>query len=370
MHRQTRRFLLGLTTVAACLVVAGLGIRWIFSSEPTELTGRVAHPQQSTSTREPGLRPLLPASAAPAEGKVQAELEKVEAAGEADGGRKEPALTEIPSVASKPKVARGVPTPPATQPGTPRLSAREGEKELEAGFAALDRKELVAARTYLNNALHSGLSPADEKRVREALADLAQQTIFSRSVLKDDPLTERHTIKSGESLARIARRYKISENLLAEINGITNKNLIRAGSTLKVIHGPFHASVVKSQHKLHVYLQDVYVRTYRVALGMDGSTPTGTWKVINQLENPDWVDPQGKRWHADDPKNPIGEFWIGLEGIEGDAVGKVGFGIHGTVEPETIGQDVSLGCVRLAADDIAALYKFLVPGASITTIVD
>lgn len=361
MHRETRRFLLGLSAVVFCVTVVGLGVKWMVSSPPTGLTGTVAPEAEDLSTGGPALRPIMKHAAGSAE---VVEQRPALPAGQTP-------LPALPQPAGRVQpLEPTIPTPPATQPSMPRLSADEGLRELDAGFAALERKELVAARTNLNNALHTGLSPTDEKRARQALADLAQQTIFSRSVAKDDPLVERHTVKSGESLARIARRYKVSENLLAEVNGITNKNVIRAGTTIKVVHGPFHATVVKSEHNLHMYLQDVYIRTYRVALGMDGSTPTGTWKVINQLENPDWVDPNGKRWHANDPNNPIGEFWIGLEGIEGDAVGKIGFGIHGTIEPETIGQDVSLGCVRLAADDIAAVYKFLVPGASLTKITD
>ena len=75
-----------------------------------------------------------------------------------------------------------------------------------------------------------------------------------------------------------------------------------------------------------------------------------------------------RRYHSDDPTNPIGEYWIGLEGIEGDAAGAVGYGIHGTNEPQTIGQDVSLGCVRLGPEDIAFVYKVLLPGASMVTI--
>ena len=372
MHRGTRRFLGNLATGLVCLLVLGFGIKWLFSSPATDLTGKTVDPAAEAG---PALKPIVDSgadtAAVPARTAVAVKPEPLKAAGgNSAANSPEPGAPVLPASAAKPKSDKPeAPVAPTTQPSsTPKLSPDAGKQEMDKGFEALDRKELVAARTHLNSALHSGLSPADEKRVREAMVELTQQTIFSRSTSKDDPLAIRHTVKSGESLARIARRHKISEHLLAAINNITNKNLIRAGTTIKVIDGPFNAAVDKSDHKLHLYLKDVYLRSFDVALGMDGSTPTGTWKVINHLENPDWVDPNGKRWHANDPKNPIGEFWIGLEGLEGEAVGKVGFGIHGTVEPETIGKDVSLGCVRLAADDIALVYKLLVPGASVATI--
>ena len=111
--------------------------------------------------------------------------------------------------------------------------------------------------------------------------------------------------------------------------------------------------------------------TSGVALGSNGGTPTGLWKVTTRQENPGWTNPRsGQRWNANDPENPIGEFWISLEGLKGDAIGQIGYGIHGTIEPDTIGQDVSMGCVRLASPDIAVVYKLLISGLSRVTIAD
>jgi len=260
--------------------------------------------------------------------------------------------------------------PAATRPALPADPGRAGA-DFKIGFEARQRDDLLTARTRLNHAFRAGL-PADQaKQARELLADLAERTIFSRAIITDDPLVDQYVVRSGDALVKIAKRFRISEDFLAKTNRITNKNFIREGRRLKVVNGPFHAAINKSDHLMHVYLQDVYVRTYRVALGANGSTPTGRWKVANHQENPGWTNPQtGKRWHANDPKNPIGEYWIGIEGIEGDAIGQFGYGIHGTIEPETIGQDVSMGCVRLAPDDIAAVYRLLLPGESLVTVSD
>jgi LysM repeat protein len=275
------------------------------------------------------------------------------------------------------RLLQAVPAPPATQPATP-VARPEPEARpaptpdhFQAGLQARQQDDLVRARDLLNRALHTGLAPEQSALARQTLAELADRTIFSSATVADDPLVEHYVVRSGDTIGKLARRFKVSEDLLVEINGITDKNFIREGRRLKVVHGPFHAAITKSNHLMHVYLQDVYVRTFRVALGADGSTPTGRWKVINQQENPGWTDPRtGRRWHPDDPENPIGEHWIGLEGVEGDAVGQFGYGIHGTIEPETIGQNVSLGCVRLAPDDVAAVYKYLVVGESYVTISD
>jgi lipoprotein-anchoring transpeptidase ErfK/SrfK len=274
-----------------------------------------------------------------------------------------------------PNVPVALPKPPTSQPADSTAMApvalAEASGLLHDGLKALDRGEVLIARTALNRVLRAGLPPADLETARQALDKVAEQTIFSRGHVANDPLTAYHTVVSGDTLGLLAKRYRVTGALLQEINGLHNPNHIRAGARLKVIKGPFHATVSKSDHLMHLYLGDTYVRTYRVALGMEGSTPKGRWKVKNKLPNPDWTDPRsGKRWQADDPKNPIGEFWIGLEGVDGDAVGQFGYGIHGTIEPESIGRDVSMGCVRLAAGDIDAVYRMLVPEHSLVTIVE
>jgi lipoprotein-anchoring transpeptidase ErfK/SrfK len=264
-----------------------------------------------------------------------------------------------PAPSSQPADARPGPTP----------SPAAAQSDLQAALAAKQRNDLLAAREQLNRAVRAGLPPDQVTIARETLTELAEQTVFSPQALPNDPLAENHKVVSGDTLARLAKRYKVSEDLLSQINQLNNKHFIREGLRLKMIHGPFHASISKSTHELHIYLQDVYLRSYRVALGANGKTPTGRWKVLNRQANPGWTDPRtGKRWHPDDPANPIGEYWIGLQGVEGQANDAFGYGIHGTIEPETIGQDVSLGCVRLATNDIAAVYKLLVPGESFVTI--
>ena len=53
---------------------------------------------------------------------------------------------------------------------------------------------------------------------------------------------------------------------------------------------------------------------------------------------------------GDDPANPLGEYWLGL----GDHIG-----IHGTIDPDSIGKASSRGCIHLADDDIAEVFQLL-----------
>jgi lipoprotein-anchoring transpeptidase ErfK/SrfK len=230
---------------------------------------------------------------------------------------------------------------------------------------ALARDELVAARAHLSEAVTLGLAERDLSEARAALARIGTATIFSGAIVADDPLVRSHVVSPGESLVKIASKYDVTADLLAAINNIANKDMIRAGQTLKVVQGPFHVRVDKKGYRLNVYLQDTFVRQYPVGLGADDSTPTGDWVVGTKLINPTYYPPRGGRIiAADDPENPLGGHWIELIGVAGNAAGQERYGIHGTIAPESIGKSESLGCIRMHNQDVAEVFALLVPKKS------
>lgn len=230
--------------------------------------------------------------------------------------------------------------------------------------------DMVLARAHFSEALNAGLSAADTVEARAELRKLGRETIFSPSAKPGDPLTEYYTIVPGDSLYKIAKRYDITAELLARINGIKNLNLIQAGRRVKVVKGPFHVRVNKNTHTLDVFINDTFVDHYSVGLGSDDSTPPGGWVVKDKLKNPTYYPPRGgKIVSADDPENPLGERWIGLQGVSGDAIGQMRIGIHGTIEPESIGQNASMGCVRMLNEDVEMVFDLLVEQKSTVEIV-
>lgn len=232
---------------------------------------------------------------------------------------------------------------------------------LQRGRQALAAGDFFAARDALSAALDRGLARADEAFARRELHRIADALVFSRAVRPEDRLARTHTVGSGDNLWKIAARQRITAEFLGDINRLADPDSILLGAPLKVIEGPFHAVIDKSDHRMDIYLSDVQVRSFRVGLGTNGGTPVGTWLVKDKLRNPEWTDPQnGVRYLADDPHNPIGERWIGLEGIAGEAVGRTGFGIHGTIDPSSIGENMSMGCIRLVAEDIEVVFDLLV----------
>lgn len=272
-------------------------------------------------------------------------------------------------------------TKPTTQPIPTLLTTRptslpsDGPTAFGLARTKMAANDLVGAREVLNNALSAGtLSDTETPEAKMMIADMNKTLIFSNRRLPADPWVISHLVESGEVLAKLGSMNAVTANFLQQINGITDARKMRAGYTIKLIKGPFHAVVNKRAFTMDLYLGapggagSMYVTTYRVGLGTDDSTPLGKWIVEprKKLPNPTYYPPagQGPIIEAEDPKNPLGRYWIGLKGIDGQSVGKTSYGIHGTIEPHSIGKQASLGCIRLLNQDVAQVFGLLVEGKS------
>ncbi len=260
------------------------------------------------------------------------------------------------------------PRPENPQPASDEKIKRAGAL-IDAGRQALAGNDLIAARAHFSEAMLLGVDEQEATFLRAELSRIGTETLLSPRIFDGDPLVQRYIIQPGDSLAKIASKNRVSADLLASMNNIANKNLIRAGRTIKLVKGPFSAIVDKRSFSLDVYLGTTLVRHYRVGLGAEGSTPTGEWRVGTKLVNPTYYPPRGGDiMGADDPRNPLGDRWIGLIGTAGNAVGQERYGIHGTIEPESIGREASLGCIRMYNEDVKDVYDYLVEKYSTVTI--
>ena len=210
--------------------------------------------------------------------------------------------------------------------------------------------------------------------VKRKLSELSNEWLFSMAIFPQDKLCGTYKVDPGEQLRYIASRFNVPYEALMEINKISDAKNLKAGQVIKIVHGPFHAIIDRTEFIMDLYLQDTFVRSFPVGLGKEGmGTPTGLWVVEQggKMIKPKWTDPlSGRTYEADDPDYPLGSRWIGLEGIEGDALGRTGFAIHGTKEPDTISTGSSQGCIRLHNGDAILVYKLLEPGVSKIRVVD
>lgn len=225
--------------------------------------------------------------------------------------------------------------------------------------------EVIEVRNRLNKVLQMPLSPQQRQTVKSEMAKLADTWLFGPATFPSDTLCDTYMVRSGDLLDIIGRRLKVPYEILMQINNIPRPQALQAGKALKVVKGPFHAKVCRTTFTLDLYLQDTYVRSFKVGLGKSGyETPTGLWRVQDggKLVAPTWTDPDsGHVYKATDPDYPLGSRWIALEGVSGAAVGRTGFAIHGTKEPEQIGSAGSRGCIRMYNGDAVLIYNMLVP---------
>ena len=251
----------------------------------------------------------------------------------------------------------------------------EAAERIAEAMACINAKPagVIEPRDILNELLPRPMSEKQRVFVKKQLSKLADRWLFSRAIYGQDGLCGLYKVKPGDVLSKIGNRFKVPHEILMEINRINRPEALKIGETIKVVNGPFHARVYRSTFTMDLYLQTIFVRSFPVGLGRPGKeTPTGLWRVKpdGKLIKPTWVDSKGKTHKADEPDYPLGSRWIGLEGVKGDAVGRTGFAIHGTKNPDQIGTAGSEGCIRLHNGNAVLTYNLLIPGFSRVEVVE
>jgi len=132
--------------------------------------------------------------------------------------------------------------------------------------------------------------------------------------------------------------------------------------------GPYAPGTIiisTSERRLYFVLADHQALKYGVGVGRAGFTWSGVTFVANKREWPDWTPPAPMlRRRPDLPRHMVG----GIENPLGARALYLGYSeyrIHGSNEPETIGQAVSSGCIRMTNDDVTDLYGRASVGAKV-----
>lgn len=191
---------------------------------------------------------------------------------------------------------------------------------------------------------------------QKKICDFNIKLLFSSTITPGSVLYE---IKPGDSLVKIAKQFNTTAELLKKSNALASDTII-TGRKLKAWTKPFSIVVDKSQNILMLKADDEVFKIYIVSTGKDNSTPTGTFKINNKLVNPTWFK-AGAVVPPESPDNILGSRWMGFD--------LPGYGIHGTTEPQTLGQQITQGCIRMSNSDAEELFA-IVPTGTEVTIVD
>lgn len=130
-----------------------------------------------------------------------------------------------------------------------------------------------------------------------------------------------------------------------------------ATKDVKVAADPYRVVVQLGAHRLVVYNRSAIVLDTAIGVGTRETPTPGGRYYIKELLKPK------------DPNGPYGPYAYGLSGFSnvltefagGDGI----IGLHGTNEPQLVGQDVSHGCIRLSNQDIEQLVPLLPLGTPV-----
>lgn len=231
------------------------------------------------------------------------------------------------------------------------------EKELFA-LAARCKKSgnALSARDAYKKIMEKFPNSDNVQTAQEGMEKANIDILFSSMPTPDSIMYE---VVKGDTLAKIAKKFSTTQDLILKANYLKDSKIVPLGRKLKIHNEKVNIIVDRSQNILTLKSDDKIVKTYRVSTGINNSTPVGTFKVINKVINPPWYTAGGVI-PPDSPKNILGSRWLGLSAK--------GYGIHGTTEPQSIGRQVTSGCVRMKNSDVEELYKIVPEGAEVVIV--
>ncbi|MFA5335703.1 MAG: L,D-transpeptidase family protein [Candidatus Omnitrophota bacterium] len=234
-------------------------------------------------------------------------------------------------------------------------SKKAGEALVILGSLYEKQGKLVEARDSFKKAYETYPGANIIKEAQPKVEELNMKILFSPYL---DSYSKEYTVQAGDSLAKIAKVFGTTVDLLRKSNNISG-NTIRLGQRLKVVTVKFSVVVDKSQNLLMLKQNDDVIKIYKVATGTNNCTPVGTFKITTKLVDPVWykagvVAPPGS------PENILGTRWMGLS--------KEGYGIHGTTDPSSLGKQATAGCVRMLNAEVEELYGLLPEGTEVTIV--
>ena len=248
----------------------------------------------------------------------------------------------------------------AAQPPPEQTAPNPQQQNFRAICALASNKSLEEARQKGYALLAQTKDPALTASLETLLGQLNIELILSQARM---PEKEEYVVRSGDSLARIARKFKTTVDLIKKSNAL-QRSMLHPGDRLRIFKGTFTLTISKSRNDLVVKVNDRFFKRYRVGTGKFGTTPTGTFVITEKIEQPPWWRPDGKMIPFGDKANVLGTRWMSLQATSTTNAVR-GYGLHGTWEPETIGLQASAGCVRLLNSDVEELFLLVPTGTRV-----
>lgn len=218
------------------------------------------------------------------------------------------------------------------------------------------KNELSQARSAYQELINEFPNSHEVMNWQKKVEDINIKLLFSSLITAK---SQTYEIMPGDTIIKIAKNFKTTPELIMRSNNL-NSALIIPGRKIKIWAAPFKILVDKSQNTLILKSEEEIIKTYTVSTGANNSSPAGTFRIVNKLPNPTWFK-AGAVVPAESPENILGSRWLGFD--------LPGYGIHGTIDPKSLGKQVTQGCVRLSNPDVEELYD-IIPAGTEVIIVD
>lgn len=238
---------------------------------------------------------------------------------------------------------------------SPQPQTEDFEKLYEEAKKFISEGKFLEAKKIYKKLIQEFPDNPQISKLEKELWDLNMKILFSP--IKDEYSTI-YEVQPGDTLSSIAKKFNTTVELIKRSNNLTS-DIIRPGQRLKILTAKVSIIVDKSQNKLFLKIDDEIFKVYPCSTGKFNSTPTGKFKIVNKLINPVWFK-AGAIVPPESPENILGTRWLGLD--------LKGYGIHGTTQPETIGKQVTQGCIRMYNEDVEELFGIVPLGTEVTII--
>ncbi len=132
----------------------------------------------------------------------------------------------------------------------------------------------------------------------------------------------------------------------------------------------------KSKKQAYIIRDDKIVEGFAVGIGKKGyETPSGKFKIINKIKNPQWNPSPDYKWlnnktkeyirkhgsiPSESPLNPLGKYWLGISSPN--------IGIHDIDNNLGIGRASSHGCIRVKTKSLESLFEKIPIGTKVKII--
>jgi L,D-transpeptidase ErfK/SrfK len=177
-------------------------------------------------------------------------------------------------------------------------------------------------------------------------------------------------VVKGDTVHKIAQRHDVGYSALLAANPGIDAYHLKPGTVLLLPHRSILPTSKRSGIVINVATMQLFyfhpdshrVDVYPIGVARIGwHTPTGTMKITQKKKNPVWIVPDSIReWRAQQgdplpkivpagPDNPLGRYALRLSNPV--------YLIHGTNDPDGIGQRSTAGCIRLYPKDIKKVFE-------------